>query len=97
MTWMKSKMMMTSSSKPRMMARKVVKSRMTRGRTMMKMRHNVKMLLQQTPMSSPVYLQEGGAEVEVEEEVVLQVLVLRDQEADQEVADAWMDEHEVQA
>ena len=63
------------------------------------------MLLQQTPMSSPVYLQEGGAAVEVEEEVadvdadegVVQVPVLGDQEADQEVADAWMGEDEVQA
>ena len=63
------------------------------------------MLLQQTPMSSPVYLQEGGDAVEVEEgvanvdadEVVVQVLVLGDQKADQEVADAWMDEDEVQA
>ena len=56
-------------------------------------------------MSSPVYLKEGGTAVEVEVEVtdvdagesVVQILLPGDQEADQEVADAWMDEHEVQA
>ena len=94
-------------SKLRMMARKVVKSRMTRARTMMKMRHNVKMPLQQTLMNNPTYLQEDGAEVEVEEgvadvdadEVVVQVLVLGDQEADQEAVDVVVDvdEGEVQA